>query len=363
MNTPLLFTCAVLLGAAATPAYSQSIVRSWSVDPIGAAFVGGVEYDCNGDVCWVVDSTNDLLSAYTGNGVLINSWVTPVPPGAPVLSAAAVGVAWDQNTGMVWIGDEAEYGYEFDPVAGAPTGVSWSTVAAITDLSGLSIDPATGNIIVVNDSGQVITVFTQAGALVNAFSVAISGTRDPDGIVYNHDTGNYFLGDDTQDTIYEVTGTGALVNSWPVAGLGISPEGLGIDTVNGLLYIGDGFSTRMVYVVDGIVPAGGTCPGNVPVPTLAKIGTCPGLVTLTGTNLTPNRQMALLHGPAGSFTKPSGVCAGITLAIRPPTLAAMLPVNAGGVASISFNAPSAYCGRTVQGVDVASCTPTNALVL
>ncbi|MDA1259224.1 MAG: hypothetical protein O3A20_01235 [Planctomycetota bacterium] len=362
MNTPLLLTCGLLLGAT-TPAFSQSIVRSWDVAPVGAAFVGGVEYDCNGDVCWVVDSTNDLLSAYTGNGVLINSWTLFAPPGSSVSTATPVGVTWDQNTGMVWIGDEAEYCYEFDPVAGAPTGLSWTTVAAITDLSGLSIDPATGNIIVVNDSGMVVAVFTQAGAVVNAFSVSTSGTTDPDGIVYNHDTGHYFLGDDSQNAVYEVDGTGVLVNSWPLGGLNISPEGLGIDSVNGLLYIGDGFVTRKVYVVDGIVPAGGTCPGSTPVPTLAKTGACPGLVTLTGTNLTPNRQMALLHGPAGSFTKPSGTCAGIVLAIRPPTLAAMLPTNGSGVASISFNAPSAYCGRTVQGVDVATCTPTNALVL
>lgn len=350
-----------LLAGAASPAWSQTIVRSWDVAPLGAAFVGGVEYDCAGDVCWIVDSTNDLLSAYTGAGVLINSWTTPIPPNSSSTTATAVGVAWDRTTGMVWIGDENEYVYEFDPVLGTTTGRSWSSAPTITDLSGLTLDPATGNISVVNDSGRVVGVFTQNGAVVTSFSVAGSGTTDPDGIVYDHDTGNYFLGDDTQNAVYEVTAAGALVNSWSLSGLGISPEGLGIDKVNGHLYIGDGFVTRKVYVVAGIAAAGGTCPGGGPV--LAKTGTCPGPVTLSGSGLTPGSQMALLYGNAGSFTKPSGACAGLTLAISQPTLAAMLPVNGSGNATLAFNSPPAACGRTVQGVDVASCTATNALVL
>lgn len=350
-----------LLAGAASPAWSQTIVRSWDVAPLGVAFVGGAEYDCVRDVCWVVDETNRLITTFTGAGVLLNQWPTPIPPGSTISSPLAIGVAVDPATGRAWIGDEGEWVYEFDPATGLPTGVSWPTTPTITDVSGVSIDPATGNIFVVNDSGRMIGEFTQAGATVRSFSVAATGTTDPDGLVYDHDTGHFFLGDDTQDRIYEVDNGGLLVASWSMAPLGISPEGLGIDRVNGHLYVGDGFITRKVYVVAGIAAAGGTCPGGGPV--LAKSGTCPGPVTLSGSGLTPGSQMALLYGNAGSFTKPSGACAGLTLAISQPTLAAMLPVNGSGNATLAFNSPPAACGRTVQGVDIASCTATNALVL
>jgi hypothetical protein len=333
------------------------------VDPVGVAFAGGGEYDCARDVVWIVDETNDLITTYSGTGVFLNQWPAPIPPGSTITAPQPIGVGVDPATGNAWIGDEGEWVYEFDPNTGLPTGVAWPTTPTITDVSGCSVDPGTGNVIVVNDSARLIGVFTQAGATVTSISVVATGTVDPDGIVYDHDTGHYYLGDDTQNTVYEVDAAGALVASWNLTGLNISPEGLGIDKVNGHLYIADGFVTRMVYVVDGITAAGGTCPGGTPVPTLTQTGSCPGPVTLAGSNLTPGGQMALLYGNAGSFTKPSGQCAGLTLAISQPTLAAMLPVNGSGNASLAFNAPPAACGRTVQGVDVASCTATNALVL
>lgn len=97
--------------------------------------------------------------------------------------------------------------------------------------------------------------------------------------------------------------------------------------------------------------------------TLSKTGTCPGPVTLSSTNGTPNRPVAVLYGNAGSFTKPSGACAGLTLAIQNPNLAVMLSNNASGNASVSFNTSPVFCGKTVQFVDVASCTASNAIVL
>lgn len=96
---------------------------------------------------------------------------------------------------------------------------------------------------------------------------------------------------------------------------------------------------------------------------LTKTGTCPGSVTLATAGGTANSQVAILYGNAGSFTKPSGVCAGLTLGISSPNLGVMLNANGAGAASVTFNTSPAYCGRTVQGVDVASCTATNTIVL
>jgi hypothetical protein len=97
--------------------------------------------------------------------------------------------------------------------------------------------------------------------------------------------------------------------------------------------------------------------------TLAKSGNCPGLLTLSTSNGTAGGSVAILYGNAGSYTKPSGACAGITLAISPPNLGVMLGANGSGAASVSFNATPAFCGKTVQAVDVGSCAASNAVVL
>jgi len=73
--------------------------------------------------------------------------------------------------------------------------------------------------------------------------------------------------------------------------------------------------------------------------------------------------VAVLYGNAGAFTKPSNPCGGLVLGITNPTLGAMLGTDGAGAATLSFNAPAGACGKTVQGVDVASCTATNTVVL
>jgi len=96
---------------------------------------------------------------------------------------------------------------------------------------------------------------------------------------------------------------------------------------------------------------------------LTSTGTCPGPMTLDVVNATPSSNVAIVHGLAGSFTKPSGTCAGIVLDILNPALGALIGTDAAGAASLPLNAPAAACGQTVQGVDVATCTASNSIVL
>lgn len=103
--------------------------------------------------------------------------------------------------------------------------------------------------------------------------------------------------------------------------------------------------------------------GGAPVFTLAKSGTCPGGMTLTTTNGTASSAVAVLHGAAGSFTKPSGTCAGLTLGIASPKLGAIIGSNGSGAASLSFGAMAGWCGRTVQAVDISTCTASNTITL
>lgn len=304
----VLLTLAASLGA-------QSIASSFPVDPAGVAFVGGLEYDCSGDIVYVVDQTNDLLSVYTSGGAFLKSYPAVPPPGSGLTNPQPIGIGLNSSTGMLWIGDEGEYVYELDPVTGTPTGVSWSTTPAITDVSGVAVDPNTGNIYVSQDSGtRMVVEFDPTGGVVNTIVLTAAGSTDPDGLAYDAATNTFFLGEDTTDTILQVDTTGALVNSWSLAGLGISPEGLGVDSLNGQLYIGDGFVTRMVYVVDGILTPGlGPC---IPNPTPFAIA-----VTTTG---------------AGDATLdirniPSGAVEGYTLI----SLDVTAPVNGGPIFGFS----------------------------
>jgi len=98
-------------------------------------------------------------------------------------------------------------------------------------------------------------------------------------------------------------------------------------------------------------------------PALSKSGSCPGPVTLTVAGCTPNRPVAMLYGNPGTFTYGGTPCTGITLDMSSPTLAGVLTANGGGVASISFNAPPGVCGKTVQAVNVATCTKSNTIIL
>jgi hypothetical protein len=96
---------------------------------------------------------------------------------------------------------------------------------------------------------------------------------------------------------------------------------------------------------------------------LAKAGACPGAITLSVSGATPGGLVAMLYGPAGSWTKPNPPCAGLTLQLFPPTIGALLFADGTGGAALSFTAPVGVCGVTVQAVDVPACAATNALTL
>lgn len=106
----------------------------------------------------------------------------------------------------------------------------------------------------------------------------------------------------------------------------------------------------------------------LPVPVLTKSGVCPGPMTLTVTGATPLKKVAFFYGFPGSFTNPNPPCVGLVMNIvglpgTTPTLIAVQTANIAGVATLSGNVPAALCGRTVQAVDVASCTTSNTITL
>jgi hypothetical protein len=102
------------------------------------------------------------------------------------------------------------------------------------------------------------------------------------------------------------------------------------------------------------------------VPTLTRTGSCPGQVTLHFTKCTPNSKVHVIYGNAGIYTWLGTPCTNTVVNIAPtPTLYPGSPFTTDNLGSftLSFNAPANRCGRTFQGVDVATCTPTNTIVL
>lgn len=101
------------------------------------------------------------------------------------------------------------------------------------------------------------------------------------------------------------------------------------------------------------------------VPTLTATGTCPGVMQLAATNLTPGGRAFWLYGRAGSFTRtnPSQPCMGTTVDIGHPK-GGWLRVDPAGMTTLQISAHAVHCGvRVVQVVDEATCTPTNAITL
>jgi hypothetical protein len=252
----------VLMASVLTPSQAQVIVSQFPIGPAGAAFLGGLDFDCNSRVVWNADETNNIVSCYSATGKFLKSYPAVIPPGSGLTDPQPIGVGINPTTGKLWIGDEGEFVYELDPLTGLATGVSWSTLPSINDVSGVAVNPITGNIYVVQDSGtpRKIVEFTPAGAPVTTINLPATGSSlDPDGLAYDSYNNWFYVGDDTANTIYRVDTTGATLASWNLSSLNISPEGVGIDEVNGLLYIGDGFVTRQVFVVSGIATPFGNC--------------------------------------------------------------------------------------------------------
>src|SRR5262245_55032372 len=207
----------VLLASLITPTQAQTVVSPFPIGPAGVALLGGLDFDCNSGVVWNADETNNIISCYSAAGKFLKSYPAVVPPGSGVVDPQPIGVGINQTTGKLWIGDEAEWVYELDPLTGLPTGVSWSTLPSINDVSGVAVNQLTGNIYVVQDSGtpRKIVEFTPAGAPVTTINLPATGSSlDPDGLAYDSYNNWFYVGDDTANTIFRVDMTGATLASW-----------------------------------------------------------------------------------------------------------------------------------------------------
>ena len=95
-------------------------------------------------------------------------------------------------------------------------------------------------------------------------------------------------------------------------------------------------------------------------PELVITGTCPGVVTVRGTNLTPSGSVAVLSGTGpGNDVIPVGPCAGVSTNVSGLAFRGLFSANGNGVLSRSPTLGGGLCGAGVQLLDVATCTLTN----
>jgi hypothetical protein len=108
--------------------------------------------------------------------------------------------------------------------------------------------------------------------------------------------------------------------------------------------------------------------GLVSAQTLAiTSGTCPGPMTFTASNVTPNSTIFFIYAfGTGSVNIPRGlVCWGTTLGLNATaTLGATVTSNGSGVASINVNVPASACNNVyLQALDKFNCKTTNVILI
>jgi DNA-binding beta-propeller fold protein YncE len=346
----LFHLAAIAAIASALPA--QTVVNSW---PTGSSFPGGLDYDPSTGTVWVVDSTDDAILQFDRNGVLLQSWVAGPPPGSTATTAMPIGCALDPATGNLWVADENEWCYELDP-SGNWTGRGWSTSPAVIDVSSAAWDPVNGTIWISQDSGTRAAVeFDVNGVALQTVLLGGAGSVDPDGFGFHSVTRHLFLGEDTGDQIIEVDPAGGFVASWALAGLGISPEGIGLDEVNGKLFVADGFG-GMVWELDGIITGGGGGP-TLSVSNLVA----GGVVNISVSSATPGGIVR--HGYSLAGGGPINTAFGALLLSPPYTELPPMTANASGDASLSAPVPPGTTGVSVwlHAMDLGSMSFTNGL--
>ena len=120
------------------------------------------------------------------------------------------------------------------------------------------------------------------------------------------------------------------------------------------------------WVVDNVLLDNG---GNPIGPSLSVSAGAPGgPMTFDFAGYSANGAIAVVYGPAGTYTVAAGSCAGLVLGVQPlnfpPTSAlTLVTADGSGNAQLTQNVPSAGAGISVQAVDAGTCTGSNVIVL
>ena len=310
----------------------------------------GVSFD--GDL-YRVHSADGSASAFAASGYTAVNAMTKSQTG----DLYATGIAGSQ----AWL-------FRIDPATGLTSAVTATNLDSVRGLAFLN-----GTLFAIQDGGSgtdllyTLDPVTGAESLIGTTSLyGLQALAVVQGVLYGWDVDQAGLVRIHPATAQVQDVNPSLAGGSAVQGMCVSPNGhlygvhRDLQVVNPLDGSRQTIGSVGRYDLRGIeFPATG---GPFPF-TLSRTGSCPGRVTLDTANGTPLGSVALLHGAAGSFVQSGQPCAGLQIGIASPSLGSLRTADGSGGSRVAFDAVAAWCGRTVQAVDVGSCAASGALTL
>lgn len=319
---------------------------------------------------YITDTSGNLsaLDIATNTVTAVGSFGTPFDWG---------GISYDETTGIIWmVSGRSDRGlYIVDPATGIGTLVGYH---GLDDVFADAVDPNTGDIYALQangfaglyslDAGNGAATFIGTPSLSPNNGYVGVGGADFDAF------GNIIANSSFSSYIFSIDPTSGAATYLGDAGVSVSDNGLAVDTDTGMYYIAE--LGGQVYSIDPTtfaatnIYSGSSFTGATVIPdggqrfTLRLSGTCPGPVTVDITGATPGGTVAIAYSRtgAGSFTIPSGPCAGRALPIDRARLGTTTTANGAGMRTLTPTFGAGLCGISVVAVDVATCSVSNVAI-
>lgn len=235
-----LATAILLFSAGSLSGASFTIISTIDISGVVPGGGEGVVFNPNTGTLFVTqtDGVGSTIYQLTTAGALVGTPFTVPLESVEGISMAPNGVNL-LLTNSTSGGGVFEYTTSGNPV---PSGTNIVTDPPSGDADGVVYHPGTNTIFVADDLDERIYEFSLTGNLLGSFSTEDppfpSAFDEPEGIAVDPVTGNLLIVDDSGGTrrLWEATVTGALVTSFYLGG---DPEGITVDP-----------ATRRFYVVD-----------------------------------------------------------------------------------------------------------------
>lgn len=197
----------------------------------------GLEFDPTDNSLWVstniADTSGNVFNVDPANGTVNSSFAAPDPVGSDPFTA---GIAF-RGPNLLLTNDEGSY-LEVTK-GGAQVG---SAFTGPDEIEGMANDPVTGGLILTSSNDETI-LFTDLALSVGSMfktDALDPAFNDPRGLTYDPLTENLLVVDNN-NTIYEVSRSGVLLMQLPFADvltgvLGIA-EGVALDPASSILYV------------------------------------------------------------------------------------------------------------------------------
>ena len=309
----------------------------------------------------VVNASNDTLVA-----VDTNSFAS-FPVAALPFAYDFGDATYDPNTGNFYIivARPSPALYAFNVNTGVFTSIG---ALAIDEIFAAGLDPVTGRLWAIQNSSSNLYVIntnnanTTFVATTNVFADGGYWDVQRNALVVNQIGAQDFFSVDMMGFATPLASNGSFTDN----------NDFDLDRATGQLFAWDWSSTQRTYSAATFALLGQTASGfssdamaiidSAPPmgPMISSVGTCPGPVTITVNGLTAGGQVAFVRANAtGSFTVPSGACAGTNLGLNAPQLLTTMMVPPGGTLTIPANLGAGQCTKYFQAVDLSTCQVSN----